>query len=119
MVAQDGMAEQGFAADALQRPLRSRFRARLKPELAFLRCEERAEACMSLLVLTYPVLSPTDYQWIQTIRVTHDLRSSQVVAPHFTLVFPVATLDAQRFVAHISQHLHDVHPFRFVLRCAP
>ena len=73
---------------------------------------------MSLLVLTYPVLSPTDYQWIQAIRVTHDLRYSQVVAPQFTLVFPVATLDPQRFVTHITQHIHGVHPFRFVLRRA-
>jgi hypothetical protein len=30
------LAEQGFAADALQRPLRSRFQARLKPDVRWL-----------------------------------------------------------------------------------
>ena len=73
---------------------------------------------MSLLVLAYPVLSSTDYQWIQAIRATHDPQYYKIIAPHFTLVFPVETLAQERFVAHIKQQTRCVHSFRFVLRCA-
>jgi 2'-5' RNA ligase len=73
---------------------------------------------MSLLVVTYPVLSQTDYQWVQTIRATHDTLYYHVVAPHFTLVFPVESLAQEPFVAHIARQIRGVPPFRFVLRCA-
>ena len=73
---------------------------------------------MALLVLAYPVLSPTDYQWIQATRATHDSRYYKIIAPHFTLVFPVETRAQELFVRHIRQQTHGVHALRFVLRCA-
>jgi hypothetical protein len=62
---------------------------------------------MALLVVAYPQLTPSDYAWIQAIRQQHDAHY-ELIAPHFTLVFPVSTIAQDAFVAHIAAQYSKV-----------
>jgi hypothetical protein len=73
---------------------------------------------MALLVLAYPTVSEADHDWMQEIRSKHDELYYRVVAPHFTLVFPVFDMDRAAFTTHVAERVRDRRPFRFVLRCA-
>jgi 2'-5' RNA ligase len=80
----------------------------------------RAEAvslAMSLLVLSYPGLSPGDYAWIQSIRAEHDTQY-EIVGPHFTFVFPVSGPDQEALVSHVRSEARGQARFSFALRCA-
>ncbi len=72
----------------------------------------------SLLVVNYPTISAEDFDWIQTIRKQHDQLNWKVVDPHFTVVFPVFSLEEKAFIHHIKQAVKEIEPFDFVLRCA-
>ncbi len=73
---------------------------------------------MSLVVLAYPQLEKKDYEWIQSFRAKHDERYFKVVEPHFTIVFPVPSIDEKTFVHHIEKVAKGFKQFYFVLRCA-
>jgi 2'-5' RNA ligase len=73
---------------------------------------------MALLVLAYPEISPSDYQWIQAFRKTNDQLFYEVVEPHFTLVFPVTDWDRESFVAEIKKQAQGIRSFKFCIRCA-
>jgi hypothetical protein len=73
---------------------------------------------MALLVLAYPRIAAEDLAWLQTIRARHDTRYFNLVAPHFTLVFPVTGLEWSAFIAHVRQQAASVRPISFVARCA-
>ncbi|OGU54814.1 MAG: hypothetical protein A2V66_06935 [Ignavibacteria bacterium RBG_13_36_8] len=73
---------------------------------------------MSLLVLSYPEIEKKDYDWIQSIRESHDERYYKVVEPHFTIVFPTFNIDKNIFINHIISKTKKIKPFYFVLRCA-
>jgi 2'-5' RNA ligase len=72
---------------------------------------------MALLALSYPSISDVNRTLIQAIREQHDPNYA-IVAPHFTLVFPL--VDQER--ALLSEHLHRIlqgqEQISFVLRCA-
>jgi hypothetical protein len=51
----------------------------------------------SLLVVNYLTLSAEERENIQLVRRQHDLLDYDVVAPHFTLVFPVFNRDGKIF----------------------
>jgi len=72
---------------------------------------------MPLLVLAYPKISNDDLQWIQSVRDDHDELYAKVVAPHFTLVFPVTT-ESGALVKHVEQVVARCPSFSFTLRCA-
>jgi 2'-5' RNA ligase len=72
---------------------------------------------MPLLVVAYPQLEATDYAWIQTLRQQHDPHYA-LIAPHFTLVFPVNTLSHEQIVAHTTAVATQTSTIRFVIRCA-
>jgi hypothetical protein len=72
---------------------------------------------MALLALAYPKLAPGDLAWIEALRTAHD-PAHGLVAAHFTLVFPVAGMDAASFSAAIRQQLQGCAPLSFVLRSA-
>lgn len=72
---------------------------------------------MALLVVAYPQLSTADFAWIQAIRERHDPLYS-VIAPHFTLVFPVSEVAQDAFIAHIAARARQVSSIPFTIRCA-
>jgi len=72
---------------------------------------------MALLVLAYPKISNDDLAWIQSVRDNHDELYAKVVAPHFTLVFPV-TMEPALLITHVKQAVTRCSEFPFTLRCA-
>lgn len=72
----------------------------------------------SLLAINYPTLTQPDLDWIQGIRQQHDELYFEVVAPHFTLVFPTFNQEVATFSEHVRRIARQTQPFKFVLRCA-
>ncbi len=72
---------------------------------------------MALLAVAYPDLAPPDYTWIQSIRQQHDPHYP-LIAPHFTLVFPIPAVDQEAFVDHITVQTAQVHAIPFLIQCA-
>jgi hypothetical protein len=76
------------------------------------------KSIMALLALSYPSIAENHWQWIQAIRTQHDTLYYDVVAPHFTLVFPTFNQDRQPFVEHIRRQLQGQPPISINLCCA-
>jgi hypothetical protein len=72
---------------------------------------------MALLVVAYPQLVAADYAWIQAIRRQYDAHYS-LIAPHFTLVFPLNTIAQAACVAHIVASVKHTSSIFFSIRCA-
>lgn len=73
---------------------------------------------MSLLVIAYPELSPGDLERIQRFRAVHDHLYFDVVAPHFTMVFPVENCRQDVFIQEVRSKAVALRSFSFVLRYA-
>lgn len=73
---------------------------------------------MPLLVLSYPMITPDDSEWIQSLRSAHDPRAHALVERHFTLVFPTYGLGAELFLIHVHSVAAAGQPTPFVLRRA-
>jgi 2'-5' RNA ligase len=73
---------------------------------------------MPYLVIAYPTLSQQDRQWMQQVREQHDTELASVVAPHFTLVFPLVVLEAKQLIEHVKAQVEHWQHIPFVLRCA-
>lgn len=73
---------------------------------------------MSLLVLSYPMISQNDFDWIQTVRAKYDKLNYKVVAPHFTIVFAVDHMNRKEFVEHVKNQVRGLREIAFVLRSA-
>jgi hypothetical protein len=73
---------------------------------------------MTILAISYPSLDDQDYQWIQRIRQQHDILYYDVVAPHFTLVFPTFDVDQDHFARHIREKVQGQKPIAITMRCA-
>lgn len=71
---------------------------------------------MALLALCYPSISSANWTWIQAIREVHD-PNYPVVAPHFTLIFPLFTLEPTLLSEHMRSVLQGRAQIAFVLRC--
>ena len=72
---------------------------------------------MALLVLGYPSISASDSAWIQSIRQQHDPQF-ELVAPHFTLVFPTDGVEVDEFSHHVRSQIRGQAPIAFEVRCA-
>lgn len=72
----------------------------------------------SLLVIAYPTISTENFHWIQSIRKCHDELNLGVIAPHFTIVFPVFDFEEEAFIDHVKQATQKIEAFDFVIRCA-
>lgn len=72
----------------------------------------------SLVVVNYPTISVEDFDWIQRVRKQHDQIYWEVVDPHFTLVFPVYSLEEKALIHHVELVVKEIEAFNFVLRCA-
>src|SRR5690606_29174424 len=73
---------------------------------------------MAYLVLTYPDIDKSDYDWIQEIRKNHDNRYFDVVEPHFTLVFSTNKLSLEDFTRHVKEKIEGSQAFEISLDSA-
>lgn len=73
---------------------------------------------MSYLVLAYPNISETDYQFIQDYRKKYDPKYFSIVEPHFTIVFSTSNLTENEFIAEVEKQSQGIKKFDFKIRCA-
>jgi len=73
---------------------------------------------MSYLVLAYPEISSSDYQFIQDYRKINDPKYFNLVEPHITLVFSTSNLSEEEFVAEVEEQVSGISKFNFVIKCA-
>jgi len=73
---------------------------------------------MAYLVVAYPDLSTFDMDWIQEYRQKEDALYYDVIAPHFTLVFPVFDIEESVFLEEMEQITKELRSFTFTLRSA-
>jgi len=72
---------------------------------------------MKLLVLSYPEIADHNLSFIQQIRSRQDPLFS-VVAPHFTLVFPLSGFSEKEFADEIAIQVNNFSRFTFTIRKA-
>jgi hypothetical protein len=72
---------------------------------------------VALVVVSYPSIPEHDYNWIQAIRVQHDVYY-KIIRPHFTFVFPSSVTDETQFVRHIKETTEGVREIPFLSGCA-
>jgi hypothetical protein len=75
-------------------------------------------AKMSLLVLAFPSLDATDFNWIQQHRKTNDELYFEIVGPHFTLVFPIPGSIEEEFINEIEIQSQGVEKIEFEINSA-
>jgi 2'-5' RNA ligase len=73
---------------------------------------------MAYLVVAYPKLSPSDFDWIQEYRKQNDPRYFNVINPHFTLVFAIGDIEKEVFLEEARKQVADIRRFDFDLKVA-
>lgn len=73
---------------------------------------------MAYLVVAYPKLSQSDFDWVQKYRAENDPRYFNIVKPHFTLVFAINDIGKEVFVEEIKKQVISIPKFNFNLRVA-
>ncbi|MEI6850356.1 MAG: 2'-5' RNA ligase family protein [Candidatus Saccharibacteria bacterium] len=69
---------------------------------------------MALIVIAYPKLINSDFEWIQKYRQKNDELYYSVIKPHFTLVFPVFDYsDEKSIINHIVKELRNTKTIKF------
>jgi len=66
---------------------------------------------MSYVVIAYPKISASDYEWIQSIRKLYDTRQYSVVQPHVTLVFPISKPNKESLIEHVRSKVTILKAF--------
>jgi len=69
---------------------------------------------MSLLLIAYPQIERAGLDRIQAYRVQYD-RQYTLIAPHFTLIFPVSDVQIPVFVNEVINKIKQVQPISFTL----
>ena len=72
---------------------------------------------MWIAIIAVPRFAPDDLEWIDRIRSRYDPQRN-VVAPHFTLVFPCKAGPVDAVLEHAAHVASQTEPSRFVLRSA-
>jgi 2'-5' RNA ligase len=70
---------------------------------------------MAFVVISYPSISEEDYSWIQGIRYQYDSQY-QLIAPHFTFVFPCSLQNPEDLIEHVRKKTQKVKPKPFIIR---
>jgi 2'-5' RNA ligase len=70
----------------------------------------------TLYTLAYPRWSEIDSQFIEQFRAANDLRSCDVVAAHFTLVFPCGAVGEPQYTEHVQAVAREQPAIPFVCR---
>lgn len=73
---------------------------------------------MAYLVVAYPKLEQSDFDFIQNYREQNDPRYFSVVDPHITLIFPISDIDKDSFVSEVKNRIAGIKPFDFALNVA-
>ena len=73
---------------------------------------------MAYLVLAYPDIEQSDYDWIQSVRKKEDKRYYGVVDPHFTILFPSNKLNLDDFILHAKKNTGGFQAFEISLDSA-
>lgn len=73
---------------------------------------------MAYLVVAYPKISQSDFDWIQTYREHNDPRYFSVVKPHFTIVFAVENVAQEILLEEVKKQLAGTKRFDFNLKVA-
>ena len=73
---------------------------------------------MSYLVVVYPKLEQSDFDWIQEYRKKNDSRYFSIVDPHFTIVFAVSDVSKEDFVTEIKKQAEGLKKFNFEIKVA-
>ena len=73
---------------------------------------------MAFLALAYPLISETDFNWLQAYRMENDELFYGKVAPHFTIVFPVSNMTQKQFVNEIEKQLDGISKINFEINSA-
>ena len=71
---------------------------------------------MSLLVIAYPTMDARHLAWIQAVRQQHPELKWSVIAPHFTLVFPLQGVEPAALQSQVAQVVATWPAVRFVVR---
>jgi 2'-5' RNA ligase len=72
---------------------------------------------MRIAIIAVPRFAPDDLEWIDRVRSRYDPQRN-VVAPHFTLVFPCKAGPVDAVLEHAAHVALQTEPSRFVLRSA-
>lgn len=73
---------------------------------------------MAYLVVAYPRLEQSDFDFIQNYREQNDPRYFSVVEPHITLVFAINDIDKDSFVNEVKNKIADIEAFNFEIKIA-
>lgn len=73
---------------------------------------------MAYLVVAYPKLAQSDFDFIQNYREQNDPRYFSVVDPHITLVFAIGDIDKDSFVNEVKNKIAGIEPFDFEIKVA-
>ena len=73
---------------------------------------------MAFLVLAYPNLQDSDFEFIQEFRKDNDELYYSVVEPHFTVVFPTFDKTKEDFCKTIFDTTIGLEKIDFAIRCA-
>ena len=73
---------------------------------------------MAFLVVTYPKLEQSDFDWIQEYRQQNDPRYFAIVPPHFTIVFAVSDISKEDFIAEVKKQSAGLRKFDFEIKVA-
>jgi hypothetical protein len=72
---------------------------------------------MNLHVIAYPELDAADYGVIQSCRRDHN-SLYKVIDPHFTILFAVADVPVEIFIAEVKKQITHTNAIAFCFRCA-
>jgi 2'-5' RNA ligase len=70
---------------------------------------------MAFVVISYPRIFEEDYSWIQGIRSQYDSRY-QLLAPHFTFVFPCSLQNPADLIEHVRKKTQKVKQISFIIQ---
>lgn len=73
---------------------------------------------MAYIVVAYPKLEHSDFDWIQNYREQNDSRYFSVIEPHLTLVFAIDDIVKDSFVNEVKDRIAGIEPFDFVINVA-
>lgn len=71
---------------------------------------------MSLIAVAYPKLASKDYDRIQSVRTDYDKPNINIIAPHFTFIFPVENIRQAEFIDHVSPIIRGFPQIEFELK---
>jgi hypothetical protein len=73
---------------------------------------------MAYLVVAYPKLSKSDFNWIQEYRKKNDPMYFSVVEPHFSIIFAIGDIEKSVFIKEVKKQINNVKKINFEIKVA-